>query len=251
MDDSIFRRSVAEFIGTFTLVLCGVGSAVISGSLATAGIGALGVAFAFGLSVVTMAYALGHVSGAHFNPAITAGLVAAGRFPARHAPAYVLAQLAGAILAALAIYALATGKAGFDLQASGLGANGFGAHSPQGYGLGAALLAEVLLTFLFVLVVLGATDTRAPAGFAPLAIGLALTLVHLVGIPFTNTSVNPARSTGPALIVGGWAIGQLWLFWIAPLVGGLLAGVAYQIFGRERRAVRTPAGAGMPAQQRA
>lgn len=250
MSDSIFRRSLAEFIGTFTLVLGGVGSAVISGSLPN-GIGPLGVALAFGLSVLTMAYALGNVSGAHFNPAITLGLVAARRFPARCAPAYVLAQVAGAIVAALAIYALASGRAGFDPQASGLGANGFGAHSPEGYGLGAALFAEVLFTFLFVLVVLGATDTRAPAGFAPLAIGLALTLVHLVVIPFTNTSVNPARSTGPALVVGGWALGQLWLFWVAPLVGGLLAGVAWGAFARERRAVRTPTGAGMPAQQRA
>ncbi|WP_373046647.1 aquaporin Z [Vulgatibacter sp.] len=248
MEPTLLRRTVSEFLGTFTLVFGGVGAAVITPP--GTGIGMLGVALAFGLTVLCMAYALGHVSGAHFNPAVTVGLAAAGRFPARKVLPYVVAQVAGAILAALVIYALATGKPGFDLQASGLGANGFGAHSPEGYGLWAALLAETLLTFLFVVVVLGATDTRAPAGFAPLAIGLALTLVHLVGIPFTNTSVNPARSTGPALIVGGWALGQLWLFWLAPLVGGIAAGAAYAALAPERSAVRTPRGAGTPAQQR-
>jgi len=233
MHASLLRRSAAELVGTFVLVLGGVGSIVIGAALSS-GIGPLGVGLAFGLSVVAVGYSFGPISGAHFNPAVTIALAVAGRIPARLVPAYVLAQLAGAILATFAIYALASGKAGFDLQASGLGANGYGAHSPQGYGTYACLLAEVLLSFVFVLVVLGANDPKAPKGFGPLAIGVTLALVHLVGIPLTTTSVNPARSTGPALIVGGWALRQLWLFWVAPIAGGLLATAAYALVIRER-----------------
>jgi aquaporin Z len=224
------KRVVAEFIGTFWLVLGGCGAAVISAAFPHVGIGLLGVAFAFGLTVLTMAFAIGHISGCHLNPAITFGLVVGGRFRAADLPAYVLAQLLGAILAAFVLYLIASGKAGFDL-ANGLANNGYGEHSPGGYSLNAAFLTETVMTFMFLVVILGATDVRAPAGFAPIAIGLCLTLIHLISIPVTNTSVNPARATGPAVIVGGWALAQLWLFWLAPLLGAGLAGGAYRWLG--------------------
>lgn len=223
----MLRKLIAEFIGTFWLVLGGCGSAVLAASFPEVGIGLTGVSLAFGLTVLTAAYSLGPISGGHFNPAVTLGLWAGGRFPARHIGPYMLIQVAGAIAAAAVLYAIASGKSGFDVTA-GFAANGYGEHSPGGYGLGSALIAEVVMTFMFVLVILGATHTRAPVGFAGLAIGLALTLVHLISIPVTNTSVNPARSTGQALFVGGWAIGQLWLFWLAPLLGGSVAGVLYR-----------------------
>jgi aquaporin Z len=221
------KRVVAEFIGTFWLVLGGCGSAVLAAAFPHVGIGLLGVALAFGLTVLTMAFAIGHISGCHLNPAVTLGLVVGGRFRGADLPAYVIAQLAGAILAAAVLYVIASGKAGFDLGA-GLANNGYGEHSPGGYSLGAGFLTETVMTFMFLTVILGATDARAPAGFAPIAIGLCLTLIHLVSIPVTNTSVNPARATGPALIVGGWALAQLWLFWVAPLIGAALAGVVYR-----------------------
>lgn len=243
MEASIGKRSAAEFIGTFTLVLGGCGAAVLAAP-GPDGIGRLGVAFAFGLSVLAMAYAIGPFSGAHLNPAVTVGLTTAGRFPGRDVVPYVVAQVAGAVVASFAILLIAKGQAGFDVQASGFAANGYGAHSPGGFGLGSALLAEVILSFLFVLVVLGATARSAPIGFAGIAIGLALTLVHLVGIPITNTSVNPARSTGPALFVGGWALAQLWMFWVAPLAGGLLAGACYKALERVKR----PAVVGEPGE---
>jgi aquaporin Z len=229
---SLGKRSAAECLGTFWLVFCGCGSALFAAAVPTEipfltiGIGWLGVALAFGLTVLTMVYALGPISGAHFNPAITIGLTVGGRFPRREVPHYVVAQLAGAVLAALLLLLIAQGRPGFDVH-SGFAANGYGDHSPAGYAVGSCLLAEMILTFGFVLVVLGATDERAPKGFAGIAIGLALTLVHLVDIPITNASVNPARSTGPALFVGGWALAQLWLFWVAPIAGGVLAGLAY------------------------
>ncbi len=223
----MLRKLIAEFIGTFWLVLGGCGSAVLAASFPEVGIGLTGVSLAFGLTVLTAAYSLGPISGGHFNPAVTLGLWAGGRFPAKHIGPYMLIQVAGAIAAAGVLYAIASGKPGFDV-AAGFAANGYGEHSPGGYGLGSALITEVVMTFMFVLVILGATHTRAPVGFAGLAIGLALTLVHLISIPVTNTSVNPARSTGQALFVGGWAIGQLWLFWLAPLLGGSLAGVLYR-----------------------
>jgi aquaporin Z len=220
----IARRLVAEFIGTFWLVLGGCGAAVLAAGVPNLGIGYAGVALAFGLTVVTGAYAFGHISGAHFNPAITLGLFTAGRFAGRDVIPYWIAQVAGSILAATVLYAIASGIASFDVTA-GFASNGYGAHSPQGYSLEAALICEVVMTFMFVLVFCGATSLRAPAGFAPLAIGLALTLIHLVSIPVTNTSVNPARSTGVALYQGTWAIGQLWAFWIAPFAGAVLAGL--------------------------
>ncbi|MEZ4293361.1 MAG: aquaporin Z [Polyangiaceae bacterium] len=220
------RRAAAELLGTFWLVLGGCGSAVLAAGFPELGIGFLGVAFAFGLSVLTMMYAVGHVSGGHLNPAVTLGLVVAGRFPAKEAVPYIVAQVVGAISGAGVVAAIAIGKAGFSL-AGGLASNGYGEHSPGGYSLGACIVAEVVLTFMFVLVALGSTDRRAPAGFAPLAVGLCLTLIHLIGIPVTNVSVNPARSTGPALFAGGWALSQLWLFWVAPLLGGALAGAVY------------------------
>jgi aquaporin Z len=220
------KKVAAEILGTFWLVLGGCGSAVLAATFPNTGIGFAGVALAFGLSVVTMCFAVGHISGGHFNPAISVGLYAGGRLPASHLLPYILAQLAGAIAAAVVLYLIASGKSGFDLSA-GFAANGYGEHSPGGYSLGAALVAEFVLTFMFVFIVMGATDSRAPAGFAPLAIGLALTMIHLVCIPVTNTSVNPARSTGPAIFVGGWALAQLWLFWLAPLTGGALGGIAY------------------------
>ena len=223
----MYRKCLAEFIGTFWLVLGGCGSAVLAATFPDVGIGFTGVALAFGLTVLTGAYARGPVSGGHFNPAVTVGLWAGGRFPARQIGPYILVQVAGAIAAAAVLYAIASGKPGFD-AAAGFAANGYGAHSPGNYSLGSALITEVVMTFMFVLIILGATHTRAPVGFAGLAIGLALTLVHLISIPVTNTSVNPARSTGPALFAGSWALAQLWLFWLAPLLGGVLAGMLYR-----------------------
>ena len=221
------NRLGAEFFGTFWLVLGGVGSAVIAGRFPEVGIGLTGVSLAFGLTVVTMAYAVGHISGGHFNPAVTLGLWAGGRFAAKDIVPYWLAQVAGAIAAAAVLYLIASGKPGFEVS-NGYGANGYGDHSPGGYSLAAALVCEVVMTFFFLLVILGVTDKRAPAGFAPLAIGLALTLIHLISIPVTATSVNPARSTGPALFVGGWAVSQLWLFWLAPIAGAVVAGWVYR-----------------------
>lgn len=224
---TLTRALAAECLGTFWLVLGGCGTAVLAAAFPALGVGFVGVALAFGLTVVTMVYALGHVSGGHFNPAVTLGLWSAGRFgPARVIP-YWIAQVAGAILAAAVLYLVASGKTGFDL-AGGFSANGYGAHSPGGYSMLSALVIEIVLTFGFLIVILGATDGRAPAGFAPLAIGLALTLIHLISIPVTNTSVNPARSTGPALFVGGWALMQLWAFWAAPLIGAIAAGLSYR-----------------------
>jgi aquaporin Z len=218
------KKLTAEFIGTFWLVLGGCGSAVLAAKFPEIGIGLVGVSLAFGLTVVSMAYAVGHISGGHFNPAVTIGLFAGGRTPAGELLPYILAQLAGAITAALTLYVIASGKAGFDL-AGGFAANGYGEHSPAGYSLIAGLIVEVVLTAGFLFVIMGVTDTRAPSGLAPLAIGLTLTLIHLISIPVTNTSVNPARSTGPALLVGGWALAQLWLFWLAPIVGAIIAGL--------------------------
>ncbi|ROM78369.1 aquaporin Z [Pseudomonas brassicacearum] len=228
---SLLKRSTTELLGTFWLVLGGCGSAV----LAASGIGVLGVALAFGLTVLTMAFAIGHISGCHLNPAVSVGLYVGGRFPARELPAYIIAQVIGGVLAAALIYFIASGKEGFDLAASGLASNGYGEHSPGGYSLAAGFVTELVMTAMFILIILGATDKRAPAGLAPIAIGLALTLIHLISIPVTNTSVNPARSTGPALIVGGWAIEQLWLFWLAPLLGAVIGGVAYRWLGNEDR----------------
>ena len=219
------RKLAAEFIGTFWLVLGGFGSAVLAAALPDIGIGYAGVALAFGLTVLTGAYACGHISGAHFNPAVTFGIYTAGRMPIGEVIPYWVAQVAGGIVAGAVLYSIASGNAGFDPTASGFASNGYAEHSPQGYSLEAALICEVVMTFMFLLVILGATSPRAPAGFAPLAIGLALTLIHLISIPVTNTSVNPARSTGVAIFQGTWAISQLWAFWVAPLVGGGLAGL--------------------------
>lgn len=223
---SLVKRCVAETFGTFWLVFGGCGSAVLAAAFPNVGIGLLGVAFAFGLSVLTMAYAIGHVSGCHLNPAVTVGLVVGKRFPAKEIVPYVVAQVLGAILGAAVLYVIASGKPGFDVHA-GFASNGYGEHSPGGYGFASALVAEIVLTFFFLFVILGATDERAPKGFAPIAIGLCLTLIHLIGIPVTNLSVNPARSTGPALFAGGIALTQLWFFWLAPIVGAALAGIAY------------------------
>lgn len=233
------RRMAAEALGTFWLVFGGCGSAVLAAGFPELGIGFLGVSLAFGLTVLTMAYAVGHISGAHLNPAVTVGLWAGGRFPAAEIPGYVIAQLVGAVIAAGVLYVIASGAPGFDLGA-GFASNGYGAHSPGGYSLTAALVAEVVLTFVFVTIILNVTDRRAPAGFAPLAIGLTLTLIHLISIPVTNTSVNPARSTGPALFVGGWALAQLWLFWVAPIAGALIAGPLYRWFARSAPAKVPP-----------
>jgi len=229
------RRLFAEFFGTFWLVFGGCGSAVLAAAFPELGIGFAGVALAFGLTVVTMAYAVGHISGGHFNPAVTVGLLAGGRFAARDVVPYVVAQVIGAVAAGAVLYLIASGKAGFDASA-GFASNGYGEHSPDGYTLTAAIAAEFVLTAFFLIVILGATDKRAPAGFAPLAIGLALTLIHLISIPVTNTSVNPARSTGVALFQGSWAIGQLWLFWVVPLLGGAVGGLVYRtlLAGDER-----------------
>ena len=221
------RKYLAEAIGTFWLTFAGCGSAVIAAAFPQVGIGLLGVSLAFGLSVLTMAYAIGHISGCHLNPAVTFGLAAGGRFPAKDVAPYVVAQVVGAVVGAAALYAIASGAPGFDV-AKGFAANGYGAHSPGGYSLFSAMLAEIVLTMAFLFIIMGATHGKAPVGFAPIAIGLALTLIHLVGIPVTNTSVNPARSTGPALFVGGWAMAQLWLFWLAPIIGGMLGGVIYR-----------------------
>jgi aquaporin Z len=228
----LFRRSMAELLGTFWLVLGGCGSAVLAAATPPPGIGTLGVSLAFGLTVLTMAYAIGHVSGCHLNPAVSLGLWAGKRFPSRELLPYIVAQVVGAILGATVLYLIASGEPGFSL-ADGFAANGYGEHSPGGYSMVAGLLAELVLTFMFLIIILGATDGRAPLGFAPIAIGLGLTLIHLVGIPVTNLSVNPARSTGPAVFVGGWALAQLWLFWVAPIVGALLAGGAYSWIARE------------------
>ena len=224
------NRAIAEFIGTFWLVLGGCGSAVLAAAFPNVGIGLLGVAFAFGLTVLTMAFAIGHISGCHLNPAVSVGLVAGGRFKGSELVPYVIAQVLGAIVAAGVLYFIASGKAGFDLS-GGLASNGFAELWPGKYGLGAGFVTEVVMTFMFLIVLLGSTDKRAPAGFAPIAIGLCLTLIHLISIPVTNTSVNPARSTGPALFVGGWAIQQLWLFWVAPIIGAALAGGVYRWLG--------------------
>lgn len=222
------QKYSAELIGTFWLTFGGCGSAVLAAAFPEVGIGLLGVSLAFGLTVLTMAYAIGHVSGCHLNPAVTIGLAAGGRFPASQILPYVVAQVIGAALGAFILYIIASGAPAFDAVASGFAANGYGEHSPGGYSLGASFVAEVVLTMMFLFIIMGATHGRAPVGFAPIAIGLGLTLIHLISIPVTNTSVNPARSTGPALFVGGWALSQLWLFWIAPLIGGALGGVLYR-----------------------
>lgn len=229
---TLTKRATAEFLGTFWLVFGGCGSAVLSAAFPHVGIGLLGVSLAFGLTVLTMAYAIGHLSGCHLNPAVSIGLVAARRFPAADLPAYVVAQVGGAMAASSVLYGIASGKPGFDL-AGGFASNGYGLNSPGGYTLLASALTEVVLTFMFLMIILGATDRRQPAGFAPIAIGLGLTLIHLVGIPVTNLSVNPARSTGPAVLVGGWAIEQLWLFWVAPIAGAVLAGLVYPVLASE------------------
>lgn len=221
------RKCAAEGIGTFWLTFAGCGSAVIAAAFPQVGIGLLGVAFAFGLTVVTMAYAIGHISGCHLNPAVTCGLAAGGRFPAHDIAPYVISQVIGGLVAAAVLYAIASGAPDFTVE-KGFAANGFGEHSPGHYSLLSCFLSEVVLTMMFLFVIMGATHGKAPVGFAPLAIGLCLTLVHLVGIPVTNLSVNPARSTGPAIFVGGWALAQLWLFWVAPIFGGVLGGVLYR-----------------------
>jgi len=220
------KRAAAEFFGTFWLVFGGCGSAVLAAGFPGLGIGFAGVALAFGLTVLTMCYAVGHISGGHLNPAVSVGLVAGRRFPASELLPYVIAQVLGGIAAAGVLYVIASGKAGFSLSA-GFASNGYAEHSPGGYSLLACLVAEIVLTFFFLMIIMGATDKRAPQGFAPIAIGLGLTLIHLIGIPVTNLSVNPARSTGPAVFVGGWAIAQLWLFWVAPIIGGAAGGVIY------------------------
>jgi len=230
----LVNRAVAEFIGTFWLVIGGCGSAVLAAAFPNVGIGLLGVSFAFGLTVLTMAFAIGHISGCHLNPAVSLGLVVGGRFKGSELAPYVIAQVAGAVLAAAVLYFIASGQAGFDLAASGLASNGYADHSPGKYSVAAGFVTEVVMTFMFLIIILGATDDRAPKGFAPIAIGLGLTLIHLISIPVTNTSVNPARSTGPALIVGGWALQQLWLFWVAPLIGAAMAGAAYRWLGTAR-----------------
>jgi aquaporin Z len=230
---TLSRRMLAEGFGTFWLVFGGCGSAVLAAGFPKVGIGLMGVSLAFGLTVLTMAYAIGHISGCHLNPAVSLGLTVSGRFPVRELPAYVAAQLVGAVAASAVLYGIASGADGFSL-ASGFAANGFAEHSPGAYSLLAGFLAEFVLTFFFLFVILGATDSRAPAGFAPIPIGFALCLIHLIGIPVTNVSVNPARSTGPALFVGDWALAQLWLFWVAPLVGAAAAGLVYPaLFGSQ------------------
>jgi aquaporin Z len=228
------KSTYAEFFGTFWLVLGGCGSAVLAAAFPGVGIGLLGVSLAFGLTVLTMAFAIGHISGCHLNPAVSIGLWAGGRFPAGKLLPYIVAQVLGGIAAGGVLFVIASGKQGFDV-AAGFASNGYGAHSPGGYSLLAALVTEVVMTMMFLLVILGATDKRAPQGLAPVAIGLCLTLIHLVSIPVTNTSVNPARSTGVAVFVGGWAIAQLWLFWVAPIVGGVLGAGVYRLIGRETK----------------
>jgi aquaporin Z len=223
----------AEFFGTFWLVLGGCGSAVLAAAFPNLGIGLLGVALAFGLTLLTMAFAIGHISGCHINPAVSIGLWAGGRFPAKELLPYIVAQVLGGIVAGAVLYLIASGKAGFSLSA-GFASNGYGSHSPGGYSLLSALITEIVMTMMFLFVILCATDKRAPQGFAPIAIGLCLTLIHLISIPVTNTSVNPARSTGVAVFVGGWAISQLWLFWVAPIIGGILGAVIYRLIGRQQ-----------------
>ena len=224
------KKYIAESFGTFWLVLGGCGSAVLAAAFPDVGIGLLGVALAFGLTVLTMAYAIGHISGCHLNPAVSVGLWAGGRFPANQLLPYIIAQVLGALVAGGVLFLIASGKAGFDVTA-GFASNGYGTHSPGGYSLVSALITEIVMTMMFLLVILGATDKRAPQGMAPIAIGLCLTLIHLISIPVTNTSVNPARSTGVAIFVGGWAIAQLWLFWVAPIVGGMLGAAIYRFIG--------------------
>lgn len=224
------KKYTAELIGTFWLVLGGCGSAVLAAGFPELGIGFLGVAFAFGLTVLTMAFAIGHISGCHLNPAISIGLFVGGRFPKKDLIPYIIAQVLGAILAGGVLYLIASGKEGFSLS-DGFASNGYGEHSPGGYALGAAFICEVVMTMFFLIVIMGATDDRAPAGLAPIAIGLCLTLIHLISIPVTNTSVNPARSTGVAVYVGDWAVGQLWLFWLAPIIGGILGAMVYKFIG--------------------
>lgn len=231
---SMSKRLTAEFFGTFWLVLGGCGSAVLAAGFPELGIGFAGVAFAFGLTVLTMAYAVGHISGAHFNPAVTAGLCAGGRFPAKDVVPYIVAQVIGAIAAAAVLYVIASGKAGFDAGASGFASNGYGEHSPGGYSMAAAAVCELVMTGFFIFIIMGATHKSAPAGFAGIAIGLALTLIHLISIPVTNTSVNPARSTGVALFQGGWAIGQLWFFWVMPIIGAIIGGLIYRYLWSDR-----------------
>ena len=226
------KKYVAEFFGTFWLVLGGCGSAVLAAAFPEVGIGLHGVSLAFGLTVLTMAFAIGHISGCHLNPAVSVGLWAGGRFPARELAPYIVAQVIGALVAGGVLYLIASGKDGFSLT-GGFASNGYGEHSPGGYGLGAALVSEVVMTMVFLVVILGATDKRAPAGFAPIAIGLCLTLIHLISIPVTNTSVNPARSTGVAVFVGGWAVQQLWLFWVAPIVGAVVGARVYRYIGSD------------------
>lgn len=229
------KRLFAEFFGTFWLVFGGCGSAVLAAAFPQLGIGFLGVALAFGLTVVTMAYAVGHISGGHFNPAVTVGLFAGGRFAAKDVIPYVIAQVIGGIAAAAVLYLIASGKAGFDATAGGFASNGYGEHSPGGYSLQAAIVIELVLTAFFLIVIHGVTDKRAPAGFAPLAIGLTLTLIHLISIPVTNTSVNPARSTGVAIFQGTWALQQLWVFWLVPLVGGVIGGLIYRCLLEDKK----------------
>ena len=226
------QKYAAEFIGTFWLTFAGCGSAVIAAAFPQVGIGLVGVSLAFGLSVVTMAYAIGHISGCHLNPAVTVGLAAGGRFPVAQIAPYVIAQVLGAVAASALLYMIASGAAGFDV-AKGFASNGYGEHSPGHYSFGACFITEVVMSMMFLFVIMGSTHGKAPAGFAPLAIGLALVMIHLVSIPITNTSVNPARSTGPALFVGGWALAQLWMFWLAPLIGGVLGGVVYRWLSEE------------------
>ena len=226
------KQFAAEFFGTFWLVLGGCGSAVLAATFPDVGIGLLGVSLAFGLTVLTMAFAIGHISGCHLNPAVSIGLWAGGRFSSKDLLPYIVAQVLGGIVAGAVLYFIASGKAGFEVSA-GFASNGYGEHSPGGYSLGAAFLTEVVMTLMFLLVIHGATDKRAPQGFAPIAIGLCLTLIHLISIPVTNTSVNPARSTGVALFVGGWAVQQLWLFWVAPIIGGVLGGIVYRWLGED------------------
>jgi len=230
------KKLLAEFIGTFWLVLGGCGSAVLAAAFPEVGIGLLGVSLAFGLTVLTMAYAIGHISGCHLNPAVSIGLWMGGRFSAKHLPAYIVAQVIGGIVGGAVLYLIASGQTGFDV-ATGFASNGYGAHSPGGYSLLAALVTEVVMTMMFLLIILGSIDKRAPQGFAPIAIGLGLTLIHLISIPVTNTSVNPARSTGVALFVGDWAVSQLWLFWVAPIVGALLGGLIYRFLEDEKQVV--------------
>ena len=224
------KKYAAEFIGTFWLVLGGCGSAVLAAAFPDVGIGLLGVSLAFGLTLLTMAFAIGHISGCHLNPAVSIGLYVGRRFEAKELIPYIIAQVLGGIAAGGVLYLIASGKAGFDV-AAGFASNGYGEHSPGGYSLLSAFITEVVMTLMFLIIILGATDKRAPAGFAPIAIGLGLTLIHLISIPITNTSVNPARSTGVALYVGGWAISQLWLFWVAPIIGAVLGGLVYRFLG--------------------